>query len=227
MLQSPLVSHPHKLKGSCKLTVSFPVAGQLLPTNYSSASHQAPNAPDAKAVLDLSTTDVKQQPNNSSDSRSPPPKSPPHRIQDLHVDRVLARAQRPRSAGRKTAEDLVFVPVSVLPSSPRQNQSLMNDQRNGIFGKPRLDNSRCSNSLTDIGGRNSLSFFSDSRLLSLSTRLRNNKVNELVGRISTVVNGRLRRGDATTTTRRIQQPESVTDRSKVALYVRRMYLVAS
>ncbi|KAF6831218.1 hypothetical protein CPLU01_06916 [Colletotrichum plurivorum] len=198
----PGATRTHKSCDACKARkVRCPVAGQLLPTNYSSASNQQPSAPDAKAVLDLSTTDVKQQPNNSSS----PPKSPPHRIQDLHVDRVLARAQRPRSAGRNTAEDVIFVP------------------RNGIFGKPSLDNLRCSNSLTDIGGRNSLSFFSDSRLLSLSTRLRNNKVNELVGRISTVVNGRLRRGDATTTTRRIQQPESVTDRSKVALYVRHYF----
>ncbi|KAF6817819.1 hypothetical protein CSOJ01_02256 [Colletotrichum sojae] len=198
----PGTTRTHKSCDACKARkVRCPVAGQLLPTNYSSASNQAPSVPDAKAVLDLSTAAVKQPPNNSS----PPPKSPPHRIQDLHVDRVLARAQRPRSAGRKTAEDVIFVP------------------RNGIFGKLRLDNSRCSNSLTDVGGQNSLSFFSDSRLLSLSTRLRNNKVNELVGRISTVVNGRLRRGDATTTTRRVQQLDSVTDRSKVPLYIRHYF----
>ncbi|KAJ0332551.1 hypothetical protein COL922a_011320 [Colletotrichum nupharicola] len=69
-------------------------------------------------------------------------------------------------------------------------------------------------------GRNSLTFFSDSRLLSLSTRLRNNKVNELVGRISTIVNGRLRRADSTANTRRMPQPESVTDSTKTSLYIR-------
>ncbi|KAF3810886.1 Aurofusarin cluster transcription factor aurR2 [Colletotrichum gloeosporioides] len=62
-----------------------------------------------------------------------------------------------------------------------------------------------------FGGRNSLTFFSDGRLLSLSTRLRNNKVNELVGRISTIVNGRLRRADSTANTRRMPQPDSITD----------------
>ncbi|KAH0439637.1 fungal specific transcription factor domain-containing protein [Colletotrichum camelliae] len=116
---------------------------------------------------------------------SPAPKSPPHRIQELYVDRALTRARRPPTANSKNAEDLVFVP------------------RNGIFG-----------------GRNSLTFFSDSRLLSLSTRLRNNKVNELVGRISTIVNGRLRRADATANTRRMPQPESVTDSTKTSLYIR-------
>ncbi|OAA59859.1 fungal specific transcription factor domain containing protein [Niveomyces insectorum RCEF 264] len=44
-----------------------------------------------------------------------------------------------------------------------------------------------------FGGGYSLTFFSESRLLSLSTRLRNNKVNELVRRINSIINGRLRR----------------------------------
>ncbi|CAI0645737.1 unnamed protein product [Colletotrichum noveboracense] len=161
------------------------VAGQLLPTNYSTAGQQAPAAPDAKAVLDLSTTTTGEHKSVSSPLGSPPPKSPPHRIQELYVDRALTRARRPPTANSKNSEDLVFVP------------------RNGIFG-----------------GRNSLTFFSDSRLLSLSTRLRNNKVNELVGRISTIVNGRLRRADSTANTRRMPQPESVTDSTKTSLYIR-------
>ncbi|TQN67764.1 putative transcriptional regulatory protein [Colletotrichum shisoi] len=59
------------------------------------------------------------------------------------------------------------------------------------------------------------------RLLSLSKRLRNRKVNELVGRISAVVNGRLRRADpATTTTRKTGQPGTVVYRGSANLYIR-------
>ncbi|EPE04298.1 transcription factor [Ophiostoma piceae UAMH 11346] len=46
-----------------------------------------------------------------------------------------------------------------------------------------------------FGGSYSLTFFSEARLLSLSTRLRNNKVNELVRRINGIVSGRLRRSN--------------------------------
>jgi hypothetical protein len=60
--------------------------------------------------------------------------------------------------------------------------------------------------------------------LSLSTLLRNRKVDELVGRISTVINGRLRRADpttTTTTTRKTGQPGSVVYGSSAHLYIRR------
>ncbi|KAJ0139506.1 hypothetical protein CTA2_1770 [Colletotrichum tanaceti] len=72
------------------------------------------------------------------------------------------------------------------------------------------------------GGPNNLTFFSDSRLLSLSKRLRNRKVNELVGRISAVVNGRLRRADGpvTTTTRKTGEPGTVVYRGSANLYIR-------
>ncbi|KAK2777590.1 hypothetical protein CKAH01_11973, partial [Colletotrichum kahawae] len=86
------------------------VAGQLLPTNYSTAGQQAPAAPDAKAVLDLSTTTTGEHKSVSSPLGSPAPKSPPHRIQELYVDRALTRARRPPTANSKNAEDLVFVP---------------------------------------------------------------------------------------------------------------------
>ena len=46
-----------------------------------------------------------------------------------------------------------------------------------------------------FGGSYSLTFFSEGRLLSLSTRLRNNKVNELVRRINGIISGRLRRSN--------------------------------
>ncbi|TDZ28737.1 putative transcriptional regulatory protein [Colletotrichum spinosum] len=59
-------------------------------------------------------------------------------------------------------------------------------------------------------GRNSLTFFSDSRLLSLSTRLKNNKVNEVVGRISGIV---------IATGRRPQEPAYVVDPAKAVLYI--------
>ncbi|OHF00681.1 hypothetical protein CORC01_03998 [Colletotrichum orchidophilum] len=168
----------------CNLLSEPSVAGQLLPTNYSPSSNRAPSLPDAQAVLDLSTSDGETKSVVLPDRSSP--KSPPHRIQDLHVDRVLARAQRPKISAGGGQEEAMFVP------------------RNGIFG-----------------GRNSLTFFSDSRLLSLSTRLQNRKVNDLVGRISAVVNGRLRRIDSTTTNpRRAQPPDLGTDRTRVALYIR-------
>ena len=46
--------------------------------------------------------------------------------------------------------------------------------------------------MNSIGGTYRLTFFSDSRLESLSTKLRNNKVNDLVGRISAVLKNRVR-----------------------------------
>lgn len=46
-----------------------------------------------------------------------------------------------------------------------------------------------------LGGTYRLTFFSDSRLESLSTKLRNNKVNDLVRRISTILKNRVRSPD--------------------------------
>ncbi|KAK6225679.1 hypothetical protein QIS74_01726 [Colletotrichum tabaci] len=159
------------------------VAGQLLPTNYSPSSQRAPSPPNATAVLDLSTSDGQIKPEATE---TPSPKSPSHRIHELYVDRILARAQEPKDSDGKAQEDAMFVP---------------------------------SNSI--LGGPNNLTFFSDSRLLSLSKRLRNRKVNELVGRISAVVNGRLRRADpATTTTRKTGQPGTVVYRGSANLYIR-------
>ncbi|GJD04284.1 hypothetical protein ColKHC_13109 [Colletotrichum higginsianum] len=135
------------------------VAGQLLPTNYSPSSQRAPSPPNATAVLDLSTSDGQIKPEATE---TPSPKSPSHRIHELYVDRILARAQEPKDSDGKTQEDAMFVP-----------------------------------------------------------RLRNRKVNELVGRISAIVNGRLRRADpATTTTRKTGQPGTVVYRGSANLYIR-------
>ncbi|EXF79248.1 C6 zinc finger protein [Colletotrichum fioriniae PJ7] len=201
-------SRTHKSCDACKSRkVRCPIAGQLLPTNYSPSSNRPPSLPDAKAVLDLSTSDGETKPLVLSDRRTSP-KSPPHRIQELHVDRVLARAQRPKTSTGRGQEETMFVPIS-------------NPQRNGIFGIEAPHALSGLHVLTDQGGRNSLTFFSDNRLLSLSTRLQNQKVNELVGRISVIVNGRLRRTDSTTTNpRRTQPPDMGTDRARAALYIR-------
>ncbi|KXH59199.1 C6 zinc finger protein [Colletotrichum salicis] len=178
----------------CKILSKLPVAGQLLPTNYSPLSNRPLSLPDAKAVLDLSTSDGETKPLVLPDRTSP--KSPPHRIQELHVDRVLARAQRPKTSTGRGQEETMFVPVSTIGHS-------------------------FDVICTHQGGRNSLTFFSDNRLLSLSTHLQNQKVNELVGRISVIVNGRLRRTDSTTTNpRRTQPPDLGTDRVRAALYIR-------
>ncbi|OHW89626.1 fungal specific transcription factor domain-containing protein [Colletotrichum incanum] len=211
-------SRTHKSCDACKFRkVRCPMAGQLLPTNYSSSGQPAPNPPDAKAVLDLSASEGKT---TLRATESPSPKSPLHRIQELHVDRVIARAVQPKSYGRNDQEDNTFVPVSGIYTT-RTTISLTEPQRNGLLGTETPHALSGLQVLTHQGGRNSLTFFSDSRLLSLSMRLRNQKVNELVGRISTVVNGRLRPADPmTTTTRKMQQPKSVTDRGRVALYIR-------
>ncbi|KAK1486735.1 hypothetical protein CCUS01_15065 [Colletotrichum cuscutae] len=195
-------SRTHKSCDACKSRkVRCPIAGQLLPTNYSPSSNRPPSLPDAKAVLDLSTSDGEAKPLVLPDRTSP--KSPPHRIQELHVDRVLARAQRPKTSTGRGQEETMFVP------------------RNGIFGIEAPHALSGLHVLTDQGGRNSLTFFSDNRLLSLSTRLQNQKVNELVGRISVIVNGRLRRTDsAATNPRKTQPPDMGTDRARAALYIR-------
>nr|XP_036589786.1 uncharacterized protein CTRU02_00540 [Colletotrichum truncatum]KAF6801791.1 hypothetical protein CTRU02_00540 [Colletotrichum truncatum] len=175
----------HKSCDACKTRkVRCPIANHNLPTNYSLSNQQIPHAPDSKAFSDLPTIEnegkaaVPELPGSSA------PKSPPHRIQELHVDRVLARAKRPRMSSSGDRDEAMFVP------------------------------------LISAGGRNSLTFFSDARLLSLSARLRNNKVNELVGRISTIVAGRLGRADRPTSPRRIQQPYSLDDAAKASSYIR-------
>ena len=61
------------------------------------------------------------------------------------------------------------------------------------------------------GGSYSLTFFSEKRLSSLSARLQNNKVNELVKRINGVINGRLRRTEPVATEESIIQPNPAED----------------
>ncbi|OLN87214.1 putative transcriptional regulatory protein C530.05-like protein 5 [Colletotrichum chlorophyti] len=178
----------HKSCDACKSRkVRCPVAKQLLPSAYSPPTQRPTELPNAKAVLDLSTTDCDSKPEPTPELA--PPRSPAHRIQELHVDRVLARAQDSRASTGKAVDEFIFVPVTDL-----------------FFHRC------CANTLT---------FFSDSRLLSLSTRLRNNKVNELVGRIAVVINGRLGHGETTTnTTRKTRQLKSVINPRTAATYIK-------
>ncbi|KAJ4183678.1 hypothetical protein NW755_009713 [Fusarium falciforme] len=66
---------------------------------------------------------------------------------------------------------------------------------NGLFSRLRNRSTWAVFDMKPIGGTYRLTFFSDSRLESLSTKLRNNKVNDLVRRISTILKNRVRSPD--------------------------------
>lgn len=76
-----------------------------------------------------------------------------------------------------------------------------------------------------FGGSYSLTFFSESRLVSLSKRLHNNKVSELVRRMNGIISGRLRRsnetanGDTTTTSGSGNRSSSGAASSGPSLYI--------
>ncbi|SPO04602.1 uncharacterized protein DNG_07287 [Cephalotrichum gorgonifer] len=71
-----------------------------------------------------------------------------------------------------------------------------------------------------FGGRNSLTFFTDSRLQSLEQCLGNTRINEIVGRATSVIDGRIRRADpAYYAARRDQGPSQWSDSTVAASYM--------
>lgn len=82
----------------------------------------------------------------------------------------------------------------------------------------------------EIGGSFGLTFFSDARLASLSNRLGNNKVNDLVGRISHIIRGRLTKRPESGPnpnllySQRNQNTNVFSDRAAAAKYIERASL---
>ncbi|KAJ3457940.1 hypothetical protein MRS44_012049 [Fusarium solani] len=93
---------------------------------------------------------------------------------DLFIDRVLFGAP---------------------PGNNLSQEQCITLKGNGLFSRLRNRSTWAVFDKKPIGGTYRLTFFSDSRLESLSTKLRNNKVNDLVRRISTILKNRVRSPD--------------------------------
>jgi hypothetical protein len=80
------------------------------------------------------------------------------------------------------------------------------------------------------GNLSSFSFFSDSRLRSLSSRLGNKKVNELLQRISTVISSRLKPENPVAESFQAKEKHELkihTDSAEAAVYIRGTFYVLS
>ncbi|RTE80194.1 hypothetical protein BHE90_005287 [Fusarium euwallaceae] len=97
---------------------------------------------------------------------------------------------------------------------------------NGLFSRLRNQSTWAVFDMKPIGGTYRLTFFSDSRLESLSTKLRNNKVNDLVRRISTILKNRVRSPDTESALSNVSESGRVDNASAarhIAAYYERVH----
>lgn len=146
-----------------------------------------------------------------------------HRIPELHVDHLIAAAQRQSTTRIHDTASFIRVKLA-CPSTPPPLLTLA--QGNSVFGKQsRILLASTGTEAASLGDTLSLTFFSEARLLSLSNRLGNNRVDELVGRISSVIRGRMtKRPDPGQTSTLSSQhrdtaPEIFSDRVRACKYI--------
>lgn len=81
-----------------------------------------------------------------------------------------------------------------------------------------------SNLLT--GGTYSVTFFSDSRLEMLSVKLQNTKVDDLIRRISSIINNKVKPTSSTSTTHLLEQSPPSLDHETAISYIMSRCIVA-
>lgn len=103
-------------------------------------------------------------------------------------------------------------------------------QGNGLFGMNESSYALFHPSLTVTGGTYTITFFTDARLASLSARLQNNKVDQLVKRFSAVLKSRVKSPDKVSA-RSISQEKGrsgpFNDRAAAATFIASMQLLKS
>ena len=70
-----------------------------------------------------------------------------------------------------------------------------------------------------IGGTSRVTFFSDSRLETLSAKLQNNKVNDLIRRISSIINNTVKPTSSTSSVYAPEQSPPLVDRATATKYI--------
>ncbi|KAF4976411.1 hypothetical protein FZEAL_6915 [Fusarium zealandicum] len=134
--------------------------------------------------------------------RDPRPVTPARRERaDVPVILPLALAARQNEAPSKDptpSKPCSLGEILLLSNGSRSRGAFANQRDRREMGYSVCWAQRVRSHINDqTGGTYRLTFFSDSRLESLSTKLRNNKVNDLVRRISMLIKSRLRSPDAT------------------------------
>ncbi|KAF6785941.1 fungal specific transcription factor domain containing protein, partial [Colletotrichum sojae] len=147
----------------------------------------------------LSASDVGPSPSSEAVGRTGP-----YRIPELYVDRVLERAEETMASSRRTSSSSKYVRVSSAP--------LILDPFVSDMMVPTPRGTACSVSpvnypptfagissgvrlmliVVPTGGENSITFFSENRLKSLSDCLGHDRVRDLVNRIAFTINQHLR-----------------------------------
>ncbi|KAF4972584.1 hypothetical protein FSARC_857 [Fusarium sarcochroum] len=133
--------------------------------------------------------------------------------------RALAEYQKP------------VIPPETLATNPSNEQDKILQVAQGdlfidraLFGAPSSDGLGTEQrfSLKGIGllsGTSRVTFFSDSRLETLSAKLQNNKVNDLIRRISSIINNKVKPTSSTSAIYAPEQGLSLVDRATATKYI--------